>query len=637
MKLFFKFTAILIAVSFLTTSCSDDDSSASENQSILDSENLIFNFHLLIGDDVYIPDVENETFSLVFPANIDLSKVNTSFEISDKATVSPMPGVLQDFTEPVTYTVTAENGDVKKYIVNLTSSDARDGNSIVLFSFNDMNEPYSSFSTYEEQLVTIRVELPYLTPLTALTSNILISEGASIVPASGETIDYSSPVEYIVTAENGNKRKYLIVVDNNLKQVVMPPVSGNQFLDKKPGDLMTFSLNVLNPIKENNTINLIDQHKPNTKMKLVIENIDYETNAVTVRLPQAYLNSRYNLEIFVEDDNTDVSDSFRLDKGTPNFVHVAAFINEREDSVSYGSLLSPGESISATVFVDDTRFDQHNFYLRKGSSDVVLSGVTRVPNSNKINFTLPNLALQSITGGNDFQFVIEIDGIKTTYDFINDQSQTITIVVAETPIVTSLVTSAVKKGEKIILSGEHLYYSIPPNTRDVYYLNGSQLKLTATSGSKTYELESTDGSSGQIDFLVSDEIQTGTYNISYRNNIKSFGWLDTGLSVTITLPDSEHPAISATNGILYINSTSGLYLQVRVEFNQNIERVSVDRLLFAQNTIEIGNYFTATTSVLTGKLSNDQANSILANPDGKAVINDGGILYEVPFTVVTQN
>ena len=39
--------------------------------------------------------------------------------ISDKATVLPASGAEQDFTNPVTYTVTAENGDKKEYIVTV--------------------------------------------------------------------------------------------------------------------------------------------------------------------------------------------------------------------------------------------------------------------------------------------------------------------------------------------------------------------------------------------------------------------------------------------------------------------------------------------------------------------------------------
>ncbi len=638
-----SFLKLLVPVTtlLLIFSCSKDDSDDVTNNGepdiVLSSENEIKAFKIIIEENEYVPDVSNDSITWAFPASIDLSKSNTIITISEKATISPESGIVQDFTKPVTYTVTAEDGNTNTYVVNLTSNAAREGNSIRVVGFEDIDGPYSSSFSYEDDLVTVRTRLPYETPLTALTSNFILSDGATSIPASGETLDYTNPVEYTITAENGNQRNYIIIVDNSLEQVQLPGLTGNQFLDKRPGDLIDLQINSLNPFQERNRINLIDGNDPNSKTELVIESINYETSTVSVRLPQSYRNSTYTFEIFIEDDNTDISDGFRLEKGTPNFVFVTPFRNDNNVSTSYGSVLSPGEALSAKVYVDDTRFDQHKFYLRKGMTDVLLSDARRLQHFDEIAFTVPDLIAQGIDGGNDFKFVIEIDGAKTVYDFINDEKQNINIIAANSPDIDSLTSNIVEKGQSITLTGANLFYPIQPNTRTFYYLEGSQLRLTATTGSKTYDLQSINGNANQINFEVLETVQTGTYTLSFRNNIKAYDWIDTGLSVTIVLAASQHPTIAATNAIFYGNPTSGIYRQIRVEFNQNIEGVSVERLLFANNTIEIGNYFTYPTSVLTGQVTGEQANAILNNPDGKAIINDAGVVSEVPFTVVLQN
>ena len=52
----------------------------------------------------------------------DLRALTPEIGISTNATVSPASGVAQDFTSPVTYTVTAEDGSTTAYTVTVTSS-----------------------------------------------------------------------------------------------------------------------------------------------------------------------------------------------------------------------------------------------------------------------------------------------------------------------------------------------------------------------------------------------------------------------------------------------------------------------------------------------------------------------------------
>jgi len=53
------------------------------------------------------------------PAGTDLTALTPTIKVSEKATVSPASGVVQNFTNPVVYTVTAEDGSTAKYTVTV--------------------------------------------------------------------------------------------------------------------------------------------------------------------------------------------------------------------------------------------------------------------------------------------------------------------------------------------------------------------------------------------------------------------------------------------------------------------------------------------------------------------------------------
>lgn len=59
-----------------------------------------------------------EGINVVVPAGTDVSNLNASFDIHAKSTVTP-PAGLQDFTNPVTYTVTSELGAKREYVVTV--------------------------------------------------------------------------------------------------------------------------------------------------------------------------------------------------------------------------------------------------------------------------------------------------------------------------------------------------------------------------------------------------------------------------------------------------------------------------------------------------------------------------------------
>jgi Domain of unknown function (DUF5018) len=60
--------------------------------------------------------------TLVVPQSVDVKTLKPTISISPKAKISPDTGQILNFTTPVTYTVTAENGKTKTYVVTVTKS-----------------------------------------------------------------------------------------------------------------------------------------------------------------------------------------------------------------------------------------------------------------------------------------------------------------------------------------------------------------------------------------------------------------------------------------------------------------------------------------------------------------------------------
>jgi len=82
-----------------------------------------------------------------------------------------------------------------------------------IMSFSFSNIPTALVVINEEQK-RIDVTIPYNTGLQALNPIVVLSEGATVIPASGKVQNFSAPVYYTVTALDGSKVIYTVVVKN---------------------------------------------------------------------------------------------------------------------------------------------------------------------------------------------------------------------------------------------------------------------------------------------------------------------------------------------------------------------------------------------------------------------------------------
>jgi len=160
------------------------------------------NFVGVIGNGII--NQETHTITITVPFGTNVLSLIPSINYSGLS-ISPKSGIAQNFTDPITYTVTASDGSSQGYSVILTIA-LNPAKTITDFSF-----PTSVSTTITESTHTISVIIPSGTNLTSLTPTISYT-GTFITPSSGLTQDFTFPKIYEVTAEDGSSQTYTISV-----------------------------------------------------------------------------------------------------------------------------------------------------------------------------------------------------------------------------------------------------------------------------------------------------------------------------------------------------------------------------------------------------------------------------------------
>ena len=171
-----------------------------------EDERAILEFRV---DSVYgTVDEDTKMVRLDFPAGTDVTHLTPTIIISNYATIEPKSGVVQDFTNPVYYTVTSLSGSTSQYMVEAVVHDADNEKSILSFRFDALDDS----GVIDQIARTISFVLPAGTDVTQLVPTIVVSEGATVDPASGVAQDFTNPVTYTVTAQNGTTAVYTVTV-----------------------------------------------------------------------------------------------------------------------------------------------------------------------------------------------------------------------------------------------------------------------------------------------------------------------------------------------------------------------------------------------------------------------------------------
>lgn len=147
--------------------------------------------------------VSGNRVAITIPYATDLSQVTPAIVVSEFATVTNSPAALT--VGDNIYVLAAENGETKTYTVTITRTPVSTARNILSFKYGG----YAG--TINNSAGTVSLTLPRGTS-TTFAPTIQVSEFASVSPASGVEQDFSSPVSYKVTAQNGNTKTYTVTV-----------------------------------------------------------------------------------------------------------------------------------------------------------------------------------------------------------------------------------------------------------------------------------------------------------------------------------------------------------------------------------------------------------------------------------------
>jgi hypothetical protein len=164
-----------------------------------------------------IGSITGTNISLTVPYGTSLTSL-TPMVTHNGNSINPASGSAQNFSSPITYTVTAQDGSTQSYVVsvNIGTNTATTTKAVTSFYFTIP----ASIGTISGTNISLTV--PFGTSLTSLTPSIT-HNGTSINPASGISQNFSSPVTYTVTAQDGTTQSYVVSVNISAGNQVATP------------------------------------------------------------------------------------------------------------------------------------------------------------------------------------------------------------------------------------------------------------------------------------------------------------------------------------------------------------------------------------------------------------------------------
>ena len=187
------------------SACSDDNGSNLR----LDGDVWITSFEL--DNYAAVIDRTNKTLTVTLPEVYDTDAMTvTAIEASQGAEVSVKAGDVLNFS--VSQMVRVKNGDVYlDYTVLIKHDEAK------ILSFK-LNDAYTGVIDQNSRKITVRV--PGTTDVTNLVPAITTSTGAVVTPASGQAVDFTNPVDFVVSCNTASAVYIVTVIPSDAPSAV---------------------------------------------------------------------------------------------------------------------------------------------------------------------------------------------------------------------------------------------------------------------------------------------------------------------------------------------------------------------------------------------------------------------------------
>jgi len=183
-------------------------------------------------------DDENDKITVTLPYDYPDEKLKDAIpEIKwEGSKIEPNEGVPQDFTKPVTYTVTALDPRVTNPYDIIIEHEAPDSTAKITEFVID-----TYYGVIDEDEGTITVTVPYDYPSSKLENAVPAIKwvGSDIEPDEGAAQDFTKPVKYVVTAQNPNvKNEY----DINIEIAAKPYTPPGPYFPSKDARIIEFKI-----------------------------------------------------------------------------------------------------------------------------------------------------------------------------------------------------------------------------------------------------------------------------------------------------------------------------------------------------------------------------------------------------------
>jgi hypothetical protein len=235
LKIHYLTAVFMLFCALIFTACGGGGSSAGGGGVVVSSSKAITSFYFTNPAATGLIDHINHTISVTAPYGTNVTgliatfaSTGTSVHVVETGLVQMSGVTANNFTNPVTYQMTAKDNSTQNYIVTVTVA-ANNAKAISSFRFESCNATGVINETNHAVMITV----PYGTNVISL-SPAISHTGSSISPESGTARNFTNSVTYTVTAADNSTQNYTVTVTiapNNAKaitsfNIVSPAATG---------------------------------------------------------------------------------------------------------------------------------------------------------------------------------------------------------------------------------------------------------------------------------------------------------------------------------------------------------------------------------------------------------------------------
>ena len=428
-----------------------------------------------IGSNTGVIDGTNHTISVTVPFGTNVQNLIATFSQSGSSikvgsTAQTSGTTINNFTNPVTYTVTAKDGSTQNYTVTVVVQNAP--KAITGFSIG------SNAGVVDEANHTIVVTVPYGTDITSqkatfTQSGSRVKVGTTVQTSGITTNNFTNPVTYTVTAADGKTQNYTVtvVVQNAPKSITGFSIGSNAGVVDEANHTIVAAVPYGTDV--GNLIATFSQSGSSVKVGATDQisgtTANDFTNPVTYTVTAADGKTQdYTVTVVVQNAPKAITD-FSIDSH-------AGVINEVNHTISV--TVPYGTDVGNLI----ATFSQSGSSVKVGATDQI-SGTTANDFTNPVTYTIT--AADGKTQNYTVTVVVQ-NAPKSITDFsigshtgvINEANHTISVTVPKGTDVTNLIATFSQSGSSVKVGATDQTSGTTPND----FTNPITYTVTAADG-----------------------------------------------------------------------------------------------------------------------------------------------------------